>query len=75
MIWLKSITMGLTAVLTVAVLIMGVGWFAYLTRPAGVVFVALRLPAVVPPRQVSGWLILTALFLLGFGWELWRLGH
>ena len=65
MIWLKSIGIGLIAVLIFVILAAAGSVLLGHLYPTSMFGFSLRL----------AWLILMAVFLLGFGWELWRLEH
>ena len=70
MIWLKSISVGLGAVVIFAVVIGFVIPMLITTRHGGGMTALM-----IVPNRLSTWLIPIAVFLLGFGWELWRLGR
>ncbi|HEX8802012.1 MAG TPA: hypothetical protein VF772_25540 [Terriglobales bacterium] len=70
MIWLKSISMGLVAVLIFAIIAVLAATLVSSRQGGMTAFMPL-----VAARYLSTWVFLAAVFLLGFGWELWRLGY
>ena len=65
MLWLKSIGVGLAAVLVFTLLFVIGSAVSVHLRPAGMASFSLSLL----------WLALIIVFLVGFGWEFRRLGH